>query len=430
MSKFKLDAPVTKSNNYDWVDEANSKIKIVPKPAPVKRKASPPLNALPKRNKREETCGLWTERYRPTSLNGCVGNSKAKDDIVKWIQKHNKPCLINGPVGCGKNSIAVAVLKQCGYAICDIRNIPDNFSETLDNIVSRVQTQKMGIIVDEVESLSPTEKKQLSRVLKSKNMSVPIIIICDSIYERGMDAYVKQCQSIRMFPPYEKDVITLINQTCRQEGVFLDDNQKRKIALIAKHDLRKAVLLCQLCSNKRLGTESCDSDLFLVSAVDALNTVTRRGPMTYEHCMAVCHGQEDGVNMLIFENYPYRTTDTSVLADAASSYDILNSHERHNTHTIANEYLAWSCQTNFSKTSDVKLSRAALYENLNKKKKMRDVCNRNMVKFSVSAVELCYVSKIVENDSEVRAALLATDDKEELKLVRDDLKTIKNRFNV
>ena len=61
---------------------------------------------------------LWTDKYRPKTLDEVVGNNKEKALIQKWVDNWKagnpqKPLLLVGPPGIGKTQIMEQISREC-----------------------------------------------------------------------------------------------------------------------------------------------------------------------------------------------------------------------------------------------------------------------------------------------------------------------------
>lgn len=61
---------------------------------------------------------LWTEKYRPKTLDEYIGNDDFKDKVKRWLKEGDIPhLLLSGRAGCGKTSAAKIIARNLD---CDL----------------------------------------------------------------------------------------------------------------------------------------------------------------------------------------------------------------------------------------------------------------------------------------------------------------------
>ena len=70
---------------------------------------------------------LWTEKYKPTKIKQLVGNKRAINLAVQWINKYKegltdkRALFISGPPGIGKTTFAQILLKDKKFNLIEFR---------------------------------------------------------------------------------------------------------------------------------------------------------------------------------------------------------------------------------------------------------------------------------------------------------------------
>ena len=66
---------------------------------------------------------LFTEKYRPDTLEGYIGNEDFKSSLQQWIDTSNIPhLLLTGTAGTGKTTAAKLIIKNISTIVINISN--------------------------------------------------------------------------------------------------------------------------------------------------------------------------------------------------------------------------------------------------------------------------------------------------------------------
>ena len=120
---------------------------------------------------------LWSDKYKPKTIEDMVGNKKNIETIKKWLSdfKQNKKNIqralfISGPPGIGKTTIAHLILKHFDYEIIEFnasdvrsqKSVRENLIKTLNttnvSLMKDNNIRNIGIIMDEVDGMSSGDR--------------------------------------------------------------------------------------------------------------------------------------------------------------------------------------------------------------------------------------------------------------------------------
>lgn len=184
---------------------------------------------------------LSTEYYRPRTVAAICGNSRAKQKMETWMQSGGKTlCCLSGPVGCGKTSLAHAVM--AGREVVDLRQSEDMFT-ILTDMMTSTHRKPAGVVIDEIENLSAPVRSKILNILTRNNRSVPVICICTDPSERAVKTFVRTCGThVQM----EKPSATIAADVVRLVAPRISSGERDRIARASNGDLRQATILAHM----------------------------------------------------------------------------------------------------------------------------------------------------------------------------------------
>lgn len=113
---------------------------------------------------------LWTEKYRPQTIEDCILPDRLKQPFQEYVNQHNIPnLLLSGGAGVGKTTVAKAMCNEIG---CDFMVINgsdesgiDTFRTKIKNYASSMSLSggRKVIIIDEADYLNPNSTQPALR---------------------------------------------------------------------------------------------------------------------------------------------------------------------------------------------------------------------------------------------------------------------------
>ena len=233
---------------------------------------------------------LWVERYRPSGLEGYVGNEHIIQKVNIYIENNDVPhLLLHGEAGTGKTTLAKIIVNaiDCDYLYInasDERGI-DTLREKIRGFAASVgfKTWKV-VILDESDYLTRDAQAALRNLMETFSKSTRFILTCN-YPEKIIDPIQSRCQTFEIIPPTKKDVAKRLNDILINEGIQFEMQDLAVIVNSGYPDIRRVINAAQrqvingrLVIDKQSSIESTYSEKIvdiLKSGVDTKSKFTQ-----------------------------------------------------------------------------------------------------------------------------------------------------------
>jgi len=268
----------------------------------------------------------WTEKYRPKSLSELVGNEDAKKKFIAWLnaflkgKAHKKAALLYGPPGSGKTSLVHAVASQFGWELIELNASDFRSREAIERRVYGAATmgslygKRKIILIDEVDGINAREDAgAIPAILKLiEKTRYPVVLTANDPWDPKLKPLRDACEVIEFKKLKKREVMKVLSEICRREGIECDRSILSAIADNAKGDLRAAINDLQTLAMGKKRINLADLNILgsraeQASMFDIVRTVlTARKP---EQALAVTRLPSLDYEMLLLwlsENIPYQ----------------------------------------------------------------------------------------------------------------------------
>jgi len=213
---------------------------------------------------------LWTEKYRPKTLNEIVGQEHFTMDAETWIEERNMPnLLIYGKPGNGKTTAGIAfsrtmLAEEFDDNFFEINASDDRRLETVRTIIKQIaQSGTIGnspfriVLLDEMDGMTSDAQNALKRIMERYSNNIRFIITCND-KNKIIFALQSRCANYHFKPLSNQLMMEVIKSILVKEKITrFGDSELSSFIYAMNGDMRRAVTELQAAksSNKGLAVQ-------------------------------------------------------------------------------------------------------------------------------------------------------------------------------
>jgi DNA polymerase III delta prime subunit len=203
------------------------------------------------RSENRITSSLWTERYRPRTLDDLVMEADVKAKFAEIIAQGDAPnMLFFGKQGTGKTTLA-KILISC--LDCEHIEMNSSLSRGIDAVRGRVvnfavmrgNARWRIILMEEADGLTPDAQDSLRNLMETYSGRMRIILTANYI-NRIIAPIRSRCQVVEFKELPRKECMRQLQNILKQEAVKYDEDTVLQIIDSCYPDMRSMIQTLQL----------------------------------------------------------------------------------------------------------------------------------------------------------------------------------------
>ena len=183
---------------------------------------------------------LWVEKYRPTTIDDAILPSELKTTFQKFVQNGQSPnLLLSGSAGCGKTTVAKAMLEQLGCTYMMINGSEESGIDVLRNKIKKfastvsLEGGRKYVILDEADYLNPQSTQPALRgFIEEFSKNCGFILTCN-FRNRIIEPLHSRCSTVEFRIPAEEKPQLAMDFMKRCEVILDSENVKYNKKVVA-----------------------------------------------------------------------------------------------------------------------------------------------------------------------------------------------------
>jgi len=204
---------------------------------------------------------MWTEKYRPVTLNDMVDQSEIVERLKSFVNAKNVPhCIFAGPPGTGKTTAALCMAHDLygpryrEYTMELNASDERGINVVRETVKTFARTRSIGevsfkiLILDEADNMTSDAQQALRRTMERYTETARFMLIAN-YSGKIIEPIQSRCAPFRFTNLAREDVVSRIRLICEKENVEIAEDGVDAILEVSEGDLRRTINILQAAAS-------------------------------------------------------------------------------------------------------------------------------------------------------------------------------------
>jgi replication factor C small subunit len=204
---------------------------------------------------------MWTEKYRPRTLDEIVDQEEIVSRLKSFVKAKNVPhCIFAGPPGTGKTTAALCLAHDLygenyrEYVMELNASDERGINVIRETVKTFARSRPIGevsfklLILDEADNMTDDAQQALRRTMERYTETARFILIAN-YSSKIIEPIQSRCAPFRFTPLPRDAIIKRIEYICEKEHVSILDDGIEAILDLSEGDLRKTLNILQTAAS-------------------------------------------------------------------------------------------------------------------------------------------------------------------------------------
>ena len=245
---------------------------------------------------------LWTEKYRPKTIDGYVFTDiGTKEQIEDWIKEGSIPhLLLHGPAGTGKTTLAKILVNQLGIDNFDFLQVNASRDNGVDFLKTKIEgfvsTMPFGemkvVLLDEADYLSHNAQALMRGLMETYQAQARFILTCN-LPHKIIPPLKSRCCELKIDKTDQTEFTARVATVLVNENIQFDLDTLDSYVRATYPDLRKCLNLVQSTSNTGTLTDPKENDSGTADYRLAVVDLFKKGQIRQGRQLLVSHAKSE-----------------------------------------------------------------------------------------------------------------------------------------